>query len=743
MSRRKKNNPSQDPHAAREAKKYENPIPSREFILEQLEAAEGPMKFAALVEHLGLEEDQKEALSRRLKAMERDGQILRTRKGQYGPAEKMDMVKGRVTAHPDGFGFVICDDGGPDVFLPEKQMRNVMHNDRVLIQVSGEDRRGRREGSLVEVLDRGQEEIVGKFCVEHGIAYVEPNNTRIAQSILIPPESSQGARAGQIVVATLVSFPRKHMPPVGHVLEVLGEERAPGMEVDIAIRDHNLPHQWSDAVETQIDPWKRQKNIPKKMTQDREDIRELPLVTIDGEDSRDFDDAVYCEPHGKGWRLLVAIADVSAYVQPGTALDDAARERGTSVYFPDRVIPMLPEVLSNGLCSLNPQVDRLCLVAELFITKFGGVRRKRFFRGWMRSAARLTYTQVGAVMEGDRQAVEKNVLPHIDHLIELYRLLRQRRTKRGAIDFETPETKILFDEQRKISSIVPVTRNEAYKVIEEMMLAANVAAAEWLLEEDMPALFRVHEGPNEEKLANLQEFLSGLALRMPGKDEPKPHHYAKFLESIQDRPDKRLIQTVMLRSLRLAVYAPTNAGHFGLAYEAYTHFTSPIRRYPDLLVHRAIGHRLDGKAPEDFPYAPQDLQVLGEHCSTTERRADEANRDAIEWLKCEFMQDKVGEVYEGMITGVTNFGLFVELDGVFVEGLIHVTALKNDYYHFDAPHHRLRGERSGVAYQLADRIQVKVARVDLDERKIDFLLAEEGNEESPPPARKKRRRAKK
>ncbi len=718
-----------DPFAEREAQKYPNPIPSREFILQCLADAPGPLAFAAIASLLNVENEQKEALGRRLTAMERDGQLVRTRNQQYGPVNKMSMLRGRVNAHADGFGIVLPDEGGPEIFLPEKQMRTVMHGDRVVVKAVGQDRRNRREGVLVEILERAQKEIVGRFCQEHGIAYAEPNNKRIFQNILIHAGETRNAEHGQIVVVELLEFPRKHLPAIGRVLEVLGRERAPGMEVDIAIRDHNLPHQWTAEVEEEIKPLHRQKTIPKKMLEGREDLRQLPLVTIDGEDSRDFDDAVYCEPHGQGWRLLVAIADVSAYVKPGTALDAAARERGTSVYFPDRVIPMLPEVLSNGLCSLNPQVDRLCMVAELFIQKIGNVRRTRFFRGVMRSAARLTYTQVAAALATAPEqtettpAVDAAILPHLRNLHALYRVLHDRRRKRGAIEFDSTETKIRFDENRKISAIVPVERNDAHRLIEEMMLAANVAAAEWLAQQKMPALYRVHEGPTAEKLTQVRAFLGELALSLAGKDDPQPKHYSQLLDKIKLRPDARLIQTVLLRSLKLAVYTPANNGHFGLAYDAYTHFTSPIRRYPDLLIHRAIGHLLDSKAVETFPYSGADMESLGEHCSATERRADEANRDALEWLKCEYLQDKVGETYDGLITGVTNFGIFVELDGLFVEGLVHVTSLKNDYYHFDASGHCLRGERTGLVYRLSDRLRVTVARVNLEERKIDFLLA--------------------
>ena len=718
--------PAKDPYAAREAEKYDDPIVSREFIMDHLAAADGPLSFEQLARQLKVRKRQLEAFQRRLRAMERDGQVVRTRRGDFGLPAKMDLVKGRLIAHRDGYGFVVPDEGGGDVFLHERQMRSLMHGDRVLVSITGIDRKGRREGSLVDVLERNTHEVVGRFFRERGVGFVEAENRRLHHNIVIPPDESADAESGQIVVARILEHPTKHQPPVGRIVRVLGEHMAPGMEVEIAIRSYQLPHEWPAAVTKETAPLKRRKKIPKKDLEGREDLRDTPLVTIDGEDSRDFDDAVFCEPHGKSWRLLVAIADVSAYVEPGTALDEAAQERGTSVYFPDRVIPMLPEILSNEWCSLNPQVDRLCMVAELFVTKFGGVRKIRFFEGVMRSAARLTYTQVGALLEkGDEQAVPKQVIPHLRHLFELYRLLRQRREKRGAIDFETTETRILFSAERKIEDIVPTQRNEAHKLIEEMMLAANVAAAEWLAQHEMPFLYRVHEGPSQEKLTQLRSFLGELALRLHGGDEPQAKHYAKLLEQIRERPDARLIQTVLLRSLSLAVYTPDNAGHFGLAYESYAHFTSPIRRYPDLLVHRAIRHCLQDKPPAQFRYSFPDMEVLGEHCSMTERRADDATRDAVEWLKCEYMQDKVGETYDGLVTAVTPFGLFVELDGVFVEGLIHITTLPQDYYHFDPVGHRLQGERSGRTFRLSDRVQVQVTRVDLDQRKIDFMLAEE------------------
>lgn len=725
MRKSKKSIPSSDPFQKREAEKYERPIASREHIMAQLTELGAPMRMNRIAEYLKLSDEvDLEALRRRLKAMERDGQLIRNRRGEYGLAKKMDLVRGRLIGHPDGFGFLVPDDGSSDLFMNEKQMRSLIHGDRVLASIGGIDHRGRREGIVVEVLERNTQEIVGRyFQKSQHVGSVEPNNRRINHTIIVPKGEQNGAVDGQIVVVRLLEQPSSHQPPVGQVIEVLGDHRAPGMEIDIAIRAHDLPQTWSPELLKEIEKLKPE--VPKSAWEGRTDLRETPLVTIDGDDSRDFDDAVYCEPRGKGWRLLVAIADVSSYVRPNTALDKEAQNRGTSVYFPSRVIPMLPEILSNGLCSLNPHVDRLCMVAELWIDMHGRTRRADFYEAVMRSAARLTYNQVAEVLDGKPENFpHQNLLPHIDNLNQLYRLLAKRRHKRGAIDFDTVETRIVFDAQQKIEKIVPVIRNDAHRLIEEMMLAANVASAEWLSEREIPFLYRVHEGATAEKLSELRSFLSELGLNLGGGDEPKAINYAKLIEDIKDRPDARLIQTVLLRSMRMAIYTPANQGHFGLAYEAYTHFTSPIRRYPDLLVHRAIRHHLSGKAIEQYAYPEEVLQHLGEQCSTAERRADEATRDAIGWLKCEYIQDKVGEIYEGNVTAVTSFGLFVELDGIFVEGLIHVTALQNDYYHFDPVHHRLRGERTGKTYRLFDRLQVRVVRVNLEDKKIDFELAQ-------------------
>jgi len=729
-----------DPYAGREAKKYQRPIISREFIMEHLVQCEAPMTIKTLAADFGItQEPDLEALSRRLRAMERDGQIIRNRRGDYGLAKKMDLVRGRVIGHPDGYGFLVPDDGGEDVFLSARQMRSVLHGDRVMAQIVGVDRRNRREGALVEVLERNTHELVGRFYIEGGVGFVVPDNKRICKEIIIPQTNQGAAKESQIVVVAIVEQPGVHSQAIGKIVEILGDHMAPGMEMEIAIRNYELPHKWPSAVLDEVGRFGTE--VPADVITGREDIRALPLVTIDGEDSRDFDDAVFCEPEDHGWRLLVAIADVSSYVYPDSALDNEARVRGNSVYFPENVIPMLPEILSNHLCSLNPDVDRLCMVCELHITAGGMIRKSRFFAGVMRSHARLTYNKVAAMLVGRDAALRKEYLAltsHLEHLYSLYRILQMAREKRGAIDFERPETRIIFGEQRKIERIIPTVRNDAHRMIEEFMIAANIAAADLMIKHKLPMVYRVHQEPSVDKLTDLKAFLSELGLRLGGGEQPGAKDYAKLISSVRDRPDRHLIETVLLRSLKQAIYHPDNVGHFGLALPAYTHFTSPIRRYPDLLVHRGIRHILSGKSTTEFSYSADNMQALGDHCSMTERRADEATRDAVDWLKCEYMMSRVGQEFPGIITTVTSFGLFVELDDIYVEGLVHVTALENDYYHFDPVKHRMVGERTGKVYRLADKIHVKLARVDLDDRKIDFVLSEKKDSNRKEKSRPKR-----
>ncbi|NOX09151.1 MAG: ribonuclease R [Gammaproteobacteria bacterium] len=712
----------QDPHAEREASQYEQPIASREFIMELLDEAGVPLRREKIAEMLQLtSEDTLEGLRRRLNAMERDAQVIRNRRNEYALLDKMDLISGRVLGHADGFGFLVPDEGGDDLFLSPRQMRGVFPEDRVVAHVVGVDRRGRREGAIVEVIERNTHHVVGRFNVEGGVGFVIPDNKRIIHDIVVPKDFQGDAEHGHIVSVEIIEQPGKRNRPVAKVDRILGEHMAPGMEIDIAILRHELPGSWSAAVDDEMACFSAE--VPEDAKQGRLDLRDTPLVTIDGADSRDFDDAVFCEKTPKGWRLLVAIADVSHYVATDTALDKEAYTRGNSVYFPERVIPMFPEALSNGLCSLNPDVDRLCMVCEMYVNKAGKMTRSSFKEGVMRSHARLTYDAVAAMLvDGDTALREQHadLLPHLEELYRLYKALHESRGERGAIDFDTTETRIVFCDDRKIDSIVPVHRNDAHKLIEECMILANVAAARFLERHKIPTLYRVHEQPKLEKLIDLREFLSELGLGLGGGDKPGGKDYATILSSIKDRPDYHLIQTVLLRSMNRAKYHPDNVGHFGLSQDQYLHFTSPIRRYADLLVHRGIRHVLRGGKKEDFKPGTAMMLSTGEHISMTERRADEATRDVDDWLKCEYMSDKVGEVYEGIITSVTSFGIFVELQNIYVEGLVHITALRNDFYHFDPVGHRLSGERSGKVYRLGDRVEVRVVRVNLDDRKIDF-----------------------
>ncbi len=680
-----------------------------------------PLSLGRLAEELGLQsEREREAFGRRLRAMEREGQLLKNRRGRFGLAGKMDMICGRVIGHADGFGFLEPDEGGEDLFLSPREMRQVLHGDRVMARVAGVDARGRREGTIVEVLERRHRNVVGRYQAENQLGLVLPSDRRISHNILVPRGDESGARHGQIVVAEIVEQPSRHGQAVGRIVEVLGDHLAPGMEIEVAVRMHELPHEWPAPVLDQVAGLTPE--VPENAKGGREDLRDLPLVTIDGEDARDFDDAVYCTRRGRGFRLVVAIADVSHYVLPDSVLDHAAYERGNSVYFPSYVIPMLPEILSNGLCSLNPAVDRLCMACEMDISPDGTIEHFRFFEGVMRSHARLTYNAVAAML-ADRPVaaagVHARLLPQLVDLHDLYQVLNRTRQRRGAIDFEMPETRIVFDAQRKIERIELVERNDAHRLIEECMLAANVCAAEFLTRHEMAVPYRIHAGPTPEKLENLRAFLSGLGLELGGGDEPQARDYARLLTLLKDRPDARLIQMVMLRSLSQALYSPDNIGHFALGYPNYTHFTSPIRRYPDLVVHRTLKAVLAGRPAAAIPVH---TQAQGEHLSMTERRADDATRDVIRWLKAEYLLDKIGQEFDGIITGVAGFGLFVELNEIYIDGLVHVSALGNDYYHFDPVRQYLIGDRTRATHRLGDAVRVRVMQVDLDEAKVDLEL---------------------
>ncbi len=716
-----------DPHAKREAKKYDNPIASREFISEFLAERGSPVTYDKLAAGLPVtKEEELEGLRRRLIAMVRDGQLMKNRRGAYALVDKMSLIPGTIQAHKDGFGFLIPEAGGDDLYLSAKEMRRVIHGDRVLGRVISKDRKGRLEGGIIEVIERKTSEVVGRFCDEDGICFVIPSNKNMPQDILIPQDQRGKAEDGQMVQVKLIAQPDRRRQAVGQVIQILGEHMAPGMEIDVAVLAYNIPHTWPTAVVQEAEKYAPE--VPEQDCKGRKDLRDMALLTIDGEDARDFDDAVFCEPRKEGgWHLVVAIADVSHYVQLGSALDQEAQERGTSVYFPERVIPMLPEALSNGLCSLNPHVDRLCMVCDMEISANGEIKSYQHYDAVMHSKARMTYGKVHSILHGDEALREeyKAVVPDLENLYDLFKVFRQQRQIRGALDFESTETRIVFGDDQKIEKIVPVVRNEAHMLIEECMLAANVCAARFLHSNKLPGLYRVHDTPKEERIQELHDYLSLNGMQLTGGDTPQPSDFQKLLAEIHKLPDFEAAQTMVLRSMNQAVYSPDNKGHFGLAYKEYGHFTSPIRRYPDLLLHRAIRHSLKGGDATNFDYNADAMQKLGEHCSTTERRADEATRDVVSWLKCEYMSHHVGEDYTGKVTGVMAFGLFVQLKEVYVEGLVHVTSLKGDYYRFEQAQQALIGERSGVCYKVGQELMVRVARVDIEQRKIDFMLLDD------------------
>lgn len=718
---------TKDPHYKREKDLYEHPAPSREFILDYLKQSNRPSSLKMLLKLFKVKDPiAVEGMRRRLLAMERDGQLYRNRQGHFSPVKNMMFITGVVQGHRDGFGFLIPDDHSPDIFIPAREMHAVFPNDRVTVRVSADKPKG-REGMITEVLERKTSQCVGRYIEEKGVAFVEPDNPLIAQTILISSDNQLKATPNQFVLVEIIQQPTKRSQAVGQVIRLLGDDSTPGIEMELALHSYHLPYQWPDALVNEVNELPQA--IPASEKRNRISLTHLPFVTIDGEDAQDFDDAVYCESAEKGgWTLYVAIADVAYYVKPGSELDQAAMERGNSVYFPAKVLPMLPERLSNDLCSLKPKQDRLVMVCEMNISKKGELKSYQFYEATIYSVARLTYNEVSMLLvENEPSRTIPNsdhLLQHIKELYGLYLKLREQRVYRGAIEFDTTDTKIQFDEQGKIKSIIPIVRNDAHRMIEECMLMANVSASFFLQERNIPTLYRVHEGPDAKKIKDLKKFLSAFSLRLMGGDKPSPRDYSKLLARVEKRPNNYVLQTMILRSLKQATYKASNIGHFGLSYEQYCHFTSPIRRYPDLIVHRGIKHLLQKQPITDFPYNLTTVAALGDHCSMTERRADRAVRDANDWLKCQYMQDKLGQVFDGRITDVTSFGVFVELEKAYVSGLIHITALGNDQFIYEPIHRSLTGRYGGRSFRLGDSLRVQVSQVDLDNKRINFDLIE-------------------
>lgn len=725
QKKRVKNLRALDPFLAREQKKYGNPLPSREWIAEVLGKIGIPIGLKDLAIELSINRDELEFFEHRIRAMARDGQAYINRAGKICVADKLALVKCRIDAHKDGFGFavpLISQPDQKDFVLHSKQMRELMHGDIVVVRPSGFDRKARPECRILEIIERKNIFVVARLLIERGVYIAIPEDKRLTQQIMLDASSCQfDVKNGQVVTVKITAYPQKLFPAFGEIVEILGNYDDSGMEIDIAVRKHNLPHVFSDECLKVSE--KLPKTVRKSDLKNRVDLRELNLVTIDGETARDFDDAVFAEKQGRNFRLVVAIADVSHYVKVDNAIDVDAYERATSVYFPRKVIPMLPESLSNGICSLMPEVDRLCMACDILISPTGIIKEYSFYPAVMHSKARLTYTQVGEWLEsGERHELKKE----IDTLNQLFKVLHKKRDKRGAMEFDSLETQMIFNEDGKIERIEPVYRNDAHRIIEECMLCANVCAANFLLQQEVVGgLFRNHLGPTPEKLITLKEQLSLVGLSLDGADKPTPKDYAKLFEQIKEREDKSLLQTMLLRSMQQAVYAPKNEGHFGLAYEAYTHFTSPIRRYPDLIVHRTIKGILEGK-----PYKPtHNWTEMATHCSSCERKADEASHDVEKWLKTYYMQDKIGDVFEGSVSGMSSFGLFIMLDNLYIEGMIHISELGQDYYNFRPEIMAIEGERTKSRFKLGDRLIVKVVRADLDTRRIDLLLIT-GNSET-------------
>ena len=678
-------------------------------------------------------EQDKEALRRRLRAMERDGQLMFNKYKGYALIDESLMVSGKISIHQDGFGFVSYSDTEKDLFLTAGEISHVFDGDvvQVLMSPSGpHSKSGSRSfNKLIKVLERNTTQIVGILKRKGDDFYLLPDSSKILHKVEVDDRKMMDAKAGQLVNTDITEYPTFRQNTLVQIAEVLGHPEDPGIEITVALHRHGLVEGWTDEEFDHAEAFGAE--VAEEDKVGRADYRNLSFMTIDGADARDFDDAVYCERKNNGeWRLMVAIADVSHYVRPDDVLDVEAQTRATSIYFPGHVVPMLPETLSNGLCSLNPDVDRLAIVCDMTINAKGLVIRSEFSEGLIHSHARLTYDQANAVavkrqskMARDVANSNPGIIDHIKNLHDLYKLLIPARSKRGAIDFDTQELKFNLNKNKKIASMSPVIRNDAHKMIEEFMLCANVATANFLDEHKIPSLFRSHDGPTDKKLTALREFLSEKGLVLAGGDKPTSQHYNQLLTKIVDRGDASIIRTMLLRSQSQADYSPKNDGHFGLAYDAYAHFTSPIRRYPDLLVHRAIRMKIADKKKSTFqrlkslmvnrravnaeyPYDKKDMKELGIHCSNQSRQADEVSREVENWLKCQYMQKFKGETFNAGVTGITHLGLFIELDQIGIEGLVHSTNLTD----------------AQKEYVLGDKLEVVLSNIDMQQRKINFQI---------------------
>lgn len=703
---------------------------STDIVIKFLMQRNEPANTKSIAETLGrIGKEGRQETFEILEKLRDSGQVTQLSKHRWAMKHAIQEHQGRVIGHVDGHGYVLTDQTKEKVFLRAHDMSDVLHNDVVKVRITGRDRRRKLFGQIIDIVERGNDIVVGRYFSESNMHFVVPDDQRIGQDIFVLPEHVAGAESGQVVSVKITKNPSKNFQPVGEIIEVLGDYLSPGMEIEIAIRKHQLPHQWPENVEQQVKRFAS--DVSDKDMKGRKDIRDLPLVTIDGEDARDFDDAVYSQPLSNGkHRLVVAIADVSSYVKEGSPLDQEAWQRGTSVYFPNNVIPMLPEVLSNGLCSLNPNVNRLCFVSDMVINKSGEIESYDFYQAVMYSHARLTYTQVSALIEGDSQQanIPDKLHENIHDLYTVSQLLGKNRRQNGTIEFEIPEPLILYDDERKIDRVVARERNNAHRLIEECMLAANICASLMLEDSQLAGIYRVHDAPDEDKISDARVFLRQFKLLLGGGDEPSPKHFSEVINKVEDPLTAKIVQTALLRSMKQARYDIENSGHFALNFDSYTHFTSPIRRYSDLLVHRQIRRLLENPEAQDSDEMILQVEKTAEQTSSTERRSEKATREAVQWLKCEFMSHKVGDKLYGVVSSVTEFGLFVELEEFYIDGLVHITSLGQDYYRYDSDKRELVGEQSGRVYKTGQRLEVQVSRVDMEQGRIDFSLTDLKNE---------------